>query len=117
MGQLVAHCLNVSLIRPPLHDPPRRSTICKYLTFIFIFFSQQQVFNFNFLLQHVFQVTPLGVDEWLTVLKISLPVVLLDEILKLVARRIADGESILLTCHWLVLTWAIFIGYLFWGPI
>jgi Ca2+ transporting ATPase len=40
----------------------------------------------------VFQVTPLGVEEWLVVMKFSIPVVLLDETLKFVARRISDGN-------------------------
>jgi Ca2+ transporting ATPase len=43
-------------------------------------------------LSGVFQVTPLGIDEWLVVMKFSIPVVLLDEVLKLVARRISDGN-------------------------
>lgn len=57
-------------------------------------------FGLHFVILHVevlsgvFQVTPLNGDEWLTVMKFSLPVVLLDEILKFVARRISDGEVI-----------------------
>ncbi|CAG2055652.1 unnamed protein product [Timema podura] len=43
----------------------------------------------------VFQVTPLGVDEWVTVMKFSIPVVLLDETLKFVARRITDGYNLM----------------------
>jgi len=38
----------------------------------------------------VFQVTPLTIDEWVAVLKISLPVLLLDEVLKFIARRYSD---------------------------
>merc|ERR1712193_49190 len=38
----------------------------------------------------VFQITPLNVAEWMAVLKISLPVILLDEVLKFVARKITD---------------------------
>ncbi|KAF9802763.1 hypothetical protein SFRURICE_002931, partial [Spodoptera frugiperda] len=41
-------------------------------------------------LSAVFQVTPLSVDEWVTVMKFSVPVVLLDEVLKFVARKISD---------------------------
>lgn len=66
--------------------------------------------------QTVFQVTPLNGDEWITVMKFSLPVVLLDEILKFVARRISDGESYIKTMHWLVLAWAVFFAYILWGP-
>jgi Ca2+ transporting ATPase len=41
-------------------------------------------------------VTPLGVDEWITVMKFSIPVVLLDELLKFVARRISDANEIVI---------------------
>lgn len=35
----------------------------------------------------IFQITPLNLTQWLTVLKISLPVILLDELLKFAARN------------------------------
>merc|ERR1719273_1095265 len=38
----------------------------------------------------VFNITPLSVAQWMTVLKFSLPVLLLDEALKFVARNYAD---------------------------
>ncbi|KAK7088026.1 sarcoplasmic/endoplasmic reticulum calcium ATPase 1-like isoform X3 [Littorina saxatilis] len=38
----------------------------------------------------IFQITPLGVEEWVAVLKISIPVIILDETLKFVARKFAD---------------------------
>jgi len=41
----------------------------------------------------VFQVTPLTFAQWVTVLKFSLPVLLLDELLKFVARNYADGKD------------------------
>ncbi|XP_025416384.1 calcium-transporting ATPase sarcoplasmic/endoplasmic reticulum type isoform X3 [Sipha flava] len=53
-------------------------------------------FTLHFVILHVdilstvFQVTPLTFDEWITVMKFSVPVVLLDETLKFVARRFAD---------------------------
>lgn len=37
--------------------------------------------------QIIFQITPLNLTQWLMVLKISLPVILLDEFLKFVARN------------------------------
>jgi len=46
------------------------------------------------ILSNVFQITPLSIDEWLAVMKISLPVVLLDETLKFVARKL-DAPVIL----------------------
>ena len=41
-------------------------------------------------LSSVFSVCPLNGDEWWVVLKFSLPVVLLDELLKLIARKFID---------------------------
>lgn len=35
----------------------------------------------------IFQITPLNFAEWMAVLKFSVPVILLDEVLKFVARR------------------------------
>jgi Ca2+ transporting ATPase len=69
------------------------------------------------LFQTVFQVTPLGIEEWITVLKFSLPVVLLDETLKFVARKTVDGKSPLKTMHWIVLMWAVFFLIIIFGPI
>lgn len=38
----------------------------------------------------IFQITPLNLTQWLTVLKISLPVILLDELLKFAARNFLE---------------------------
>ncbi|CAF1005387.1 unnamed protein product [Adineta steineri] len=38
----------------------------------------------------VFQICPLTLEEWAAVMKISLPVVFLDELLKFIARRYID---------------------------
>ena len=38
-------------------------------------------------LQVIFQITPLDVAQWVIVVKISLPVILLDEVLKFVSRN------------------------------
>lgn len=45
------------------------------------------------ILSTVFQVTPLNAEEWMAVMKISIPVVLLDETLKFVARKYAEAPS------------------------
>lgn len=71
---------------------------------------------FELALQQVFQVTPLGMDEWMTVMKFSIPVVLLDEVLKFIARKITDGTNFLYTVHWIVLMWAVYFGLLIYGP-
>lgn len=72
--------------------------------------------------QAVFQVTPLSMDEWMTVMKFSIPVVLLDEVLKFVARKISDGETKsfmdwLSGMQWIVLMWAVFFGIVIYGPL
>jgi len=41
-------------------------------------------------LSAVFQITPLTVEEWFAVLKLSFPVIMIDEVLKFVARRFTD---------------------------
>jgi len=38
----------------------------------------------------VFQVTALTVPQWMAVLKISIPVLLIDETLKFIARKYTD---------------------------
>ena len=41
----------------------------------------------------MFQITPLNVAEWLAVLRISIPVILLDEVLKCVSRMLGKMSS------------------------
>ncbi|MGH0151978.1 UNVERIFIED_CONTAM: hypothetical protein FKN15_040263 [Acipenser sinensis] len=54
--------------------------------------------SLHFLILHVeplpliFQVTPLSVSQWMVVLKISIPVILLDEGLKYLSRNFLEGE-------------------------
>uniref|UniRef100_A0A8C4NJ02 Sarcoplasmic/endoplasmic reticulum calcium ATPase 2 n=1 Tax=Eptatretus burgeri TaxID=7764 RepID=A0A8C4NJ02_EPTBU len=43
----------------------------------------------------VFQITPLTLEQWVTVLKISFPVILLDETLKFSARNYVEGKEAL----------------------
>lgn len=57
-------------------------------------FSLHFVILYVEVLSAVFQVTPLSGEEWLTVMKFSIPVVLLDETLKFVARKIADVPEV-----------------------
>jgi len=38
----------------------------------------------------IFQITPLNGEEWIAVMKISFPVILIDETLKFIARKFAD---------------------------
>ncbi|XP_055936910.1 calcium-transporting ATPase sarcoplasmic/endoplasmic reticulum type-like isoform X2 [Argiope bruennichi] len=45
------------------------------------------------ILSSVFSVTPLNGEEWIAVMKMSIPVVLLDEVLKFIARKYIDDSS------------------------
>ncbi|XP_071527272.1 calcium-transporting ATPase sarcoplasmic/endoplasmic reticulum type-like [Panulirus ornatus] len=60
----------------------------------------------------VFHLQPLNVAQWMAVLKISIPVIILDETFKFLSRKYADGENPLYSCHWIVLAWAIYISYI-----
>ena len=42
----------------------------------------------------IFNISALSVDQWIVVLKFSMPVLLLDEALKFVARNYTDGKSL-----------------------
>jgi len=44
-------------------------------------------------MQAVFQITPLTLEEWAAVLKLSFPVILIDEVLKFIARKFTDGNG------------------------
>jgi len=46
----------------------------------------------------VFQITPLSFEEWTAVLKLSFPVILIDEVLKFVARKFTDGKYLKYLC-------------------
>jgi len=46
------------------------------------------------ILSTIFQITPLNVTEWIAVMKISIPVVLLDETLKFVARKWIEVDMV-----------------------
>lgn len=59
-------------------------------------------------LQQVFQVTPLNMEEWMAVLKLSIPVILIDETLKFIARKYFEGKQILLNSPGIILMWAVY---------
>ena len=67
--------------------------------------------------QTVFQITPLNMTEWMAVLKISFPVILIDECMKFVARKITDGKSMLDGVHWLIATIAVILAAVYYMPM
>jgi Ca2+ transporting ATPase len=56
-------------------------------------FSLHFIILYTDFLNIVFNITPLSFAQWMTVMKFSLPVLLLDEALKFVARNYADVVS------------------------
>ncbi|VDM18560.1 unnamed protein product [Hydatigera taeniaeformis] len=48
-------------------------------------------------LANVFQLTPLSVEEWFVVFEFSVPVILIDEVLKLIARKFTDGKLVVIS--------------------
>lgn len=66
----------------------------------------------------IFQITPLNVAEWVAVLKISIPVIILDETLKFVSRKFTDGkQNILVGSVTMALVWVVYIGLAYLFPI
>jgi Ca2+ transporting ATPase len=63
-------------------------------------------------LSKVFQITPLTVAEWFAVLKLSFPVILLDENLKLAARG-----RVMHHLHWIPIIWITFFASLYYCPV
>uniref|UniRef100_A0AAR2J118 Calcium-transporting ATPase n=1 Tax=Pygocentrus nattereri TaxID=42514 RepID=A0AAR2J118_PYGNA len=75
---------NQSLLRmPPWENVWLLGAICLSMSLHFLILYVEP-------LPMIFQITPLNVTQWLTVLKISLPVILLDEVLKFVARTYVE---------------------------
>ncbi|XP_076860228.1 sarcoplasmic/endoplasmic reticulum calcium ATPase 2 isoform X1 [Brachyhypopomus gauderio] len=72
---------NQSLLRmPPWENVWLLGAICLSMSLHFLILYVEP-------LPVIFQITPLNVTQWLMVLKISMPVILLDELLKFVARN------------------------------
>merc|ERR1712127_863570 len=69
------------------------------------------------ILSTVFQICPLTFDEWMAVLKMSMPVILLDEVLKFFARKYSDGENPLWSIHGIIAMWACYFGFLHYYPL
>ncbi|CAF0829589.1 unnamed protein product [Didymodactylos carnosus] len=67
----------------------------------------------------VFQICPLTTEEWFAVIKISIPVVLLDETLKFISRRYVDGNNsrLLSGLFALFVMWGLFLVLLCYSPI
>uniref|UniRef100_A0A4W5R0U4 Calcium-transporting ATPase n=1 Tax=Hucho hucho TaxID=62062 RepID=A0A4W5R0U4_9TELE len=78
---------NQSLLRmPPWENIWLLGAICLSMSLHFLILYVEP-------LPVIFQITPLDLTQWLVVLKISLPVILLDELLKFVARNYLEPES------------------------
>ncbi|XP_031434357.1 sarcoplasmic/endoplasmic reticulum calcium ATPase 2b [Clupea harengus] len=75
---------NQSLLRmPPWENVWLLGAICLSMSLHFLILHVEP-------LPMIFQITPLDLTQWLMVLKISLPVILLDEVLKFASRNYLD---------------------------
>uniref|UniRef100_A0A9J7ZUC4 Calcium-transporting ATPase n=2 Tax=Cyprinus carpio TaxID=7962 RepID=A0A9J7ZUC4_CYPCA len=80
---------NQSLLRmPPWENIWLLGAICLSMSLHFLILYVEP-------LPVIFQITPLNVTQWLMVLKISMPVILLDELLKFIARNYLEPEETL----------------------
>ncbi|VIO92760.1 Calcium-transporting ATPase sarcoplasmic/endoplasmic reticulum type, putative [Brugia malayi] len=75
------------LVMPPWKNIWLMSSIALSLSLHFVILYVE-------ILATIFQITPLTLVEWFAVLKISFPVILLDEVLKFIARNYIDGETV-----------------------
>ncbi|XP_076343802.1 calcium-transporting ATPase sarcoplasmic/endoplasmic reticulum type-like isoform X2 [Tachypleus tridentatus] len=69
------------------------------------------------ILSTVFSVCPLSFEEWMAVLKISLPVIILDETMKFIARKFIDGSNPFTELHWILAVWAVYAGLMMYSPV
>ncbi|XP_054722504.1 calcium-transporting ATPase sarcoplasmic/endoplasmic reticulum type-like [Uloborus diversus] len=69
------------------------------------------------ILSAVFSVCPLTVTEWLIVLKISFPVIILDETMKFFSRKFVEGRNPFSELHWMLAIWALYIALMIYSPI
>ncbi|XP_051956194.1 sarcoplasmic/endoplasmic reticulum calcium ATPase 2 [Xyrauchen texanus] len=78
---------NQSLLRmPPWENVWLLGAICLSMSLHFLILYVEP-------LPMIFQITPLNLTQWLMVLKISLPVILLDEVLKFAARNYLEPSK------------------------
>ncbi|XP_014681278.1 PREDICTED: calcium-transporting ATPase sarcoplasmic/endoplasmic reticulum type-like [Priapulus caudatus] len=66
----------------------------------------------------VFQICPLTFEEWMAVMKMSIPVILMDEALKFIARKFTEGSatSLLHDAHLIVIMWGVYFAVIFYYP-
>lgn len=72
-------------------------------------------FFFSPFLQSVFSVTPLNGEEWFAVMKMSIPVVLLDEVLKFIARKYIDGTKENINAQGVIIAWTLYLAYIWYS--
>jgi len=61
---------------------------------MFLSMSLHMVIMYVDIMSTIFQISPLNLVEWIAVMKISLPVLLLDEALKFAARKWVDVDIV-----------------------
>ena len=98
------------LVMPPWSNFWLLAAVCLSMSLHFVILYVE-------ILSTVFQICPLTMEEWVAVLKMSLPVLLLDEVLKFFARKYSNGENPLWHCHGIIAMWAVYFGLLHLFPL
>lgn len=69
--------------------------VCRFSNYLILISVAGTCLKYVLLLfQNVFQLTPLSFEEWIVVIEFSLPVIFIDELLKLIARKFTDGKIV-----------------------
>lgn len=66
--------------------------------------------GFAFIPQKIFEVTPLNYQEWIAVMKFSIPVLLIDETLKLASREEFQPKKMLKGAWEVLIMWGVYVA-------
>ncbi|CAH8292615.1 unnamed protein product [Schistosoma turkestanicum] len=98
------------LVMPPWHNMWLIAAICFSMTLHFA------ILYIN-VLANIFQIAALNITEWLAVLKISIPVLLLDETQKAIARSVQRGHSPLRHIAIPIAIWCVYAAFIGFNPL
>ncbi|VDO86368.1 unnamed protein product [Schistosoma margrebowiei] len=98
------------LVMPPWHNMWLIAAICFSMTLHFA------ILYIN-VLANIFQIAALNIAEWFAVLKISIPVLLLDETQKAIVRSTQRGHSPLYHIAIPMVMWCVYSAFLGFNPL
>ncbi|CAH8460360.1 unnamed protein product [Heterobilharzia americana] len=98
------------LVMPPWHNMWLIAAICFSMALHFA------ILYIN-VLANIFQIAALNVVEWAAVVKISIPVLLLDETQKAVVRSVQKGHNPLHEAVIPIIIWCLYAVFLGFNPL